>query len=176
MLRKENGVTMTILVVTIIVLLILASVIMALNLNLNKTVDLKEITSNLELIKMTASDYRTKYLENEDPDNPSGNFPGEHCDEGNIIGDLLIYSGQEGAISKYWYKIDKEALKEMNLDITLKDNEAYLVDYSSLNVAYIKDENQKDENNCYKGILKKDGNYAYFYNEIKNLKTDDIAD
>lgn len=176
MLRKENGVTVTILVVTIIVLLILAYVIMALNLNLNKTVDLKEITSNLELIRMTASDYKAKYLEDEDPDNPSGNFPGEHCSMDGMIGELLNYSGQTGAVSKYWYKIDKVALEEMNIDITLKDNEAYLVDYNSLNVAYVKDEKEKDENNFYKGILKKDGNYAYFYDEIKNLKTDDIAD
>ena len=62
MLKNEKGVTITILVVTIVVLLILASVVMSINMSLNTTVNLKQVVSNMEIIKSTASQYRAKYL------------------------------------------------------------------------------------------------------------------
>ena len=65
MLKKQSGVTLTVLIITVVVLLILASVIMSINMRLNKTVDLKEIQANMETIKIVASEYRTKYLDDE---------------------------------------------------------------------------------------------------------------
>ena len=56
MLKKQSGITLTVLIITVVVLLILASVIMSINMRLNKTVDLKEIQANMETIKIVASE------------------------------------------------------------------------------------------------------------------------
>ena len=61
-----------------------------------------------------------------------------------------------------------------NIDL---DNEAYLVNYYDLDVAYCK--TTLDDSNRYKGIKSKQKNgetkYVYFYEGLKNLKTDEMS-
>ena len=174
MLRNNKGITLTILVVTIIVMLILAAVTMSININTNKTVDLKAVVANMELIRNAAQAYSDKYFDNEVegvilPGTKNGSTDA-------IIQRLLqeIYEeGTEMEVSQYWYKLDNEALKQMNIDIELFDDEAYFVDYNSMNVAYIK--HSELEDNKYPGFRDRNVNYLYFYDQLKNLKTDQLG-
>ena len=131
MLKKQSGVTLTVLIITVVVLLILASVIMSINMRLNKTVDLKEIQANMETIKIVASEYRTKYLDDETEDisgniKISNNFVGEHCtssnSSGEIISALLEYKGKIGKLSNYWFQLDSSNIDALGTDIKLKDD------------------------------------------------------
>ena len=134
MLKKQSGITLTVLIITVVVLLILASVIMSINMRLNKTVDLKEIQANMETIKIVASEYRTKYLDDETED-ISGNikisnkFVGKHCtssnSSGEIISALLEYRENIGKLSNYWFQLDSSNIDALGTDIKLKDDELY---------------------------------------------------
>jgi len=196
MLKREKGVTLTILVVTIIVMLILAGVIMSINMNLNKTTDLKEVVSNMELIKMIAADYRNKYIsetvvEIDENNNKivtiSDKFKGTHLDPQNasdIIMSLLGYSNKTqlgiDETGYYWFRLDKKDLEEIGID-NIKDNELYFVNYQTLDIAYCK--NERDSESNYKGVKAvvktakgKKEKYVYFYSELKNVKTDEVRD
>ncbi len=198
MIKKENGVTLTILLVTIVIMIILAGVIMSISMSLTKTSDIKEIVANMELIRGVASDYRNKYLddseiERDDNNNitsikVSTNFIGTKEDPyqaNSIIQQLLrsTYSDSEflNLLSQekrwYWYRLDKTDLDKMGLNNIDLDNEAYLVNYYDLDVAYCK--TTLDDSNRYKGIKSKQKNgetkYVYFYEGLKNLKTDEMS-
>ena len=77
----------------------------------------------------------------------------------------------------YWYRLDKTDLDKMGLNNIDLDNEAYLVNYYDLDVAYCK--TTLDDSNRYKGIKSKQKNgetkYVYFYEGLKNLKTDEMS-
>ena len=73
MIKKENGVTLTILLVTIVIMIILAGVIMSISMSLTKTSDIKEIVANMELIRGVASDYRNKYLDDSEIERDDNN-------------------------------------------------------------------------------------------------------
>lgn len=185
MLKKQSGVTLTVLIITVVVLLILASVIMSINMRLNKTVDLKEIQANMETLKMVASEYRTKYLDDETEDASgnikiSNNFVGIHCtsdSNGEIISALLKYRGNIGKLSNYWFQLDSSNIDQLGTDIKLKDDELYFINYETLDVAYCKKttETGPDGTKCYQGVKTKKGEYNYFYSDIKNLKTDEVS-
>lgn len=191
MLKNEKGITLTILVVTIIVMLILAGVIMSINMNLNKEADLKEIVSNMELIRSAASIYRDKYIDEtvttEGDDGVkiytiSDKFIGTKTNINNTSTDtmykLLSYSNKSmlGDEPYYWFELSQDDLNTLGIDITL-NNDKYFVNYKTLSVAYC--QNERDEQSNYKGILaRKDGRknekYYYFYEDVKNLKTDEV--
>lgn len=198
MIKKDNGVTLTILLVTILIMIILAGVIMSISMSLTKTADLKEVVANMELIRGVAADYRNKYLddseiEKDDNDNIvdikiSPNFAGTNEDPyqaNSVIHQLLrtTYTDSEflNLLSQekkwYWFRLGQTDLDQMGLNsIELKD-EVYLVNYYDLDVAYCK--NSLDDNNRYKGIKAKEKNnvikYVYFYEGLKNLKTDEMS-
>lgn len=190
MLKNEKGITITILIVTIIVMLILAGVIMSINMSLNKSADLKEIVSNMELIRSSASIYRDKYIDETVTKEEDGittytisdKFIGTKTNINNTSTDtmykLLSYSNKSmlGDVPYYWFELSQDDLDTLGIDITL-NNDKYFVNYKTLSVAYCK--NEKDEQSNYKGILaRKDGRknekYYYFYEDIKNLKTDEV--
>ena len=186
MLKKQSGITLTVLIITVVVLLILASVIMSINMRLNKTVDLKEIQANMETIKIVASEYRTKYLDDETED-ISGNiqisnkFVGKHCtssnSSGEIISALLEYRENIGKLSNYWFQLDSSNIDALGTGIKLKDDELYFINYETLDIAYCKKttETGVDGKKCYQGVKTKKGEYNYFYSDIKNLKTDEVS-
>lgn len=185
MLKKQTGVTLTVLIVTVVILLILASVIMSVNMKLNMTVDLKEIQANMETLKMVASEYRAKYLDEETKDS-SGNvsiskkFVGEHCNpnaDDTIIATLLEYRGTASNISNYWFKIDSSNVDKLKTNIKVRDDELYFINYENLDIAYCKKSTETGSNGekCYQGIKTKQGVYKYFYSDIKNLKTDEMS-
>lgn len=185
MLKKQSGITLTVLIVTIIVLLILASVIMSINMRLNKTVDLKEIQANMDTIKAVASEYRSKYLDDETVDRDgnvtiSSNFVGRHCipnSTNEIIITLLQYKGDTGKVSNYWFQLDASNIDKLGVDTKIENDELYFVNYENLDVAYCKRTTEIDKNGkkCYQGIKTKAGIYKYFYSDIKNLKTDEVS-
>ena len=185
MLKKQSGVTLTVLIITVVVLLILASVIMSINMRLNKTVDLKEIQANMETLKIVASEYRAKYLDDETVDSSgnvkiSNNFVGRHCipnSSNEIILALLQYRGNIGKMSNYWFQLDSSNIDQLGTDIKLKDDELYFINYENLDVAYCKKttETGKNGTKCYQGIKTKKGEYNYFYSDIKDLKTDEVS-
>ena len=198
MIKKENGVTLTILLVTIVIMIILAGVIMSISMSLTKTSDIKEIVANMELIRGVASDYRNKYLDDSEIERDDNNnitsikvstkFIGTKEDPhqaNSIIQQLLrstyldseflnLLSQEKGW---YWYRLDKTDLDKMGLNNIDLDNEAYLVNYYDLDVAYCK--TTLDDSNRYKGIKSKQKNgetkYVYFYEGLKNLKTDEMS-
>lgn len=185
MLKKQSGITLTVLIVTIVVLLILSSVIMAINMKLNKTVDLKEIQANMDTIKTVASEYRAKYLDEETVDSNgnvtiSDKFVGRHCipDSTNeIIVALLQYKGDTGKVSNYWFQLDASNIDKLGIDTKIENDELYFINYENLDVAYCKrtTETGEDGKKCYQGIKTKAGIYKYFYSDIKNLKTDEVS-
>lgn len=198
MIKKENGVTLTILLVTIVIMIILAGVIMSISMSLTKTSEIKEIVANMELIRGVASDYRNKYLDDSEIERDDNNnimsikvstkFIGTKEDPhqaNSIIQQLLrstyldseflnLLSQEKGW---YWYRLDKTDLDKMGLNNIDLDNEAYLVNYYDLDVAYCK--TTLDDSNRYKGIKSKQKNgetkYVYFYEGLKNLKTDEMS-
>ena len=198
MIKKENGVTLTILLVTIVIMIILAGVIMSISMSLTKTSEIKEIVVNMELIRGVASDYRNKYLDDSEIERDDNNnitsikvstkFIGTKEDPhqaNSIIQQLLrstyldseflnLLSQEKGW---YWYRLDKTDLDKMGLNNIDLDNEAYLVNYYDLDVAYCK--TTLDDSNRYKGIKSKQKNgetkYVYFYEGLKNLKTDEMS-
>ena len=106
MVKNEKGITLMILVVTIIVIIILAGVVMSINMNLNKSVELKEVLANMEMIRTAAAPYRDKYIgdtvieevEGEiDIYHISDKFIGEHVDPKNseMMNSLLNYAGED---------------------------------------------------------------------------------
>lgn len=156
MTKNEKGITLMILIITIIVILILAGVVMSINMSLNKSIDLKEIVSNMELIKASASMYREKYIDetviekNEENGTTTYYLPEQFvgiqesgATQGTIINSLLRYGGKSSETlldsANYWYRLDQDALDKMNIDIKL-NNEYYFVNYSTLSVAYCKAE------------------------------------
>ena len=192
MIKKENGVTLTILLVTIVIMIILAGVIMSISMSLTKTSEIKEIVANMELIRGVASDYRNKYLDDSEIERDDNNnitsikVSKEDPHQANsIIQQLLrstyldseflnLLSQEKGW---YWYRLDKTDLDKMGLNNIDLDNEAYLVNYYDLDVAYCK--TTLDDSNRYKGIKSKQKNgetkYVYFYEGLKNLKTDEMS-
>lgn len=199
MIKKENGVTLTILLVTIVIMIILAGVIMSISMSLTKTSDLKEIVANMELIRAVASDYRNKYLDESEiirdsnsnnitEIKPSAKLKGTNEDPTSASSTIQLllrstYTDSEfmNLISQekrwYWYKLDKTDLDTMGLGSIELNNEVYLVNYYDLDVAYCK--STLDDNNRYKGIKSKgkDGKtkYVYFYEDLKKLKTDEMS-
>ncbi len=182
MYKNNKGITLTILVITIVIMLILATITMSINININKTVDLKTIVANMELIKTAAQAYADKYFEGtsadgEDIINSEITLPGiKNGISQSIITRLLNeirLEDEEIVVSNYWYMVDNDALKTMNIDLTLNGNERYFIDYKNMNVAYIKDTNLK--NNKYPGFIDRNGHYLYFYEQLKNVKTDQLG-
>ncbi len=183
MLKNEKGVTITILVVTIVVLLILASVVMSINMGLNTTVNLKQVVSNMEIIKSTASQYRAKYLEDTVTDEignvtVSDKFIGKHCDPTSnrtVISKLLAYKGST-EISDYWFELNYENIEELSKEIKIEKDDLYFINYENLDVAYCKNIKEVSKNKeYYQGIKTKAGVYKYFYEDLKNLKTDEVG-
>lgn len=207
MVKNEKGVTLMILVVTIIVIIILAGVVMSINMNLNKSVELKEVLANMEMIRTAAAPYRDKYkgdtVEEEvtDKDNVkstiyhiSNKFVGEHLEPKNseMMNLLLNYAGLDTITedAHYWFKLDKEALEKLNINLETSKTEnnveaeedLYFINYSNLEVGYCK--NKKDDRGYYIGIKarKRFGNsndpikerYVYFYNTLKDVKTREV--
>ena len=190
MTKNERGITLMILVVTIIVILILAGVVMSINMNINKSVDLKEIVANMELIKSVGTQYRDKYIDetiiekNETDGTVTYHLPkqfvGTHevaLNQGTMINNLLRFGGKEQETlletSNYWYRLEQKDLDEFKLDIKL-NNEYYFLNYSTLSVAYCKDEKDGSQ---YKGVKIKKNNrekYVYFYDDLKNVKTREV--
>ena len=148
MIKKENGVTLTILLVTIVIMIILAGVIMSISMSLTKTSEIKEIVANMELIRGVASDYINKYLddseiERDDTNNitsikVSTKFIGTKEDPhqaNSIIQQLLrstyldseflnLLSQEKGW---YWYRLDKTDLDKMGLNNIDLDNEGHIL-------------------------------------------------
>lgn len=200
MVKNEKGITLMILVVTIIVIIILAGVVMSINVNLNKSVELKEVLANMEMIRTAAAPYRDKYIgdtvieevEGEiDIYHISDKFIGEHVDPKNseMMNSLLNYAGEDTITSDahYWFKLDKEALEKLNINLETnksgKDGEdVYFINYSKLEVGYCK--NKKDDRGYYVGIKvrKRFGGsadpikekYVYFYKTLKDVKTREV--
>lgn len=193
MLKNEKGVTLMILVVTIIVIIILAGVVMNINMSLNKSVELKEVLANMEIIRTAATPYRDKYIEDtivsEDEEKNktytiSDKFIGVHMDpKTSEINELLNYS-QKDTISEaaqYWFKLNKENLEKLNVNISIDNGDIYFINYNDLEVGYCKE--QKDDNNRHIGIKARkrfgDGSssdpvkekYVYFYSILKDVKT-----
>lgn len=190
MFKSNHGVTLTVLVVTIIIMLILAAVTMSININTNKSVELKELVVNMELIKTSAQGFSDRYLGTEEEDK----LPGFTPTYINTLMGTLIGTTQEedvpAQISQYWRQLDADAFKEMGIDIKLDGEEAYFVDYASMDVAYVK--STIPVNGTYPGIVTKNSKSSvpgsggsgsvingekvvYFYDQIKNLKADDVA-
>lgn len=174
MFKNNHGVTLTILVITIIIMLILAAVTMSININTSKTIDLKELVVNMELIRTSAQGYADRYVGTE---GDIENLPGINSSYVNGIMGTLIGSTHEDddaiELSTYWFLLDQEALDTMGLDIKLQEHEAYFVDYKTMEVAYVK--STTPVNGTYPGITTKDEKVLYFYDQIKNLKADDIG-
>lgn len=173
MLKNNRGVTITALVVTLIIMLILAAVTMTITINTSKTVDLKELVSNMELIRTSAQGYSDRYL-----DSDPSQLPGVHNSTvtnimGTLIGTTTSGEGEAVEISEYWYQLDEAALKEMSIDIKLKDDEAYFIDYQSNEVAYVKSTIPVD--GSYPGVTTTSGKIVYFYSQIKSLKADQVG-
>ena len=199
-MKNQKGITLVALVVTIIVLLILAGVVMSINMNLNKSVELKEVLANMEMIRTAAAPYRDKYIgdtvieevEGEiDIYHISDKFIGEHVDPINseMMNSLLNYAGEDTITSDahYWFKLDKEALEKLNINLETTnsgkdDEDVYLINYSKLEVGYCK--NKKDDRGYYVGIKvrKRFGGsadpikekYVYFYKTLKDVKTKEV--
>ena len=174
MLRSNKGITLTILVITIIIMIVLAAVTMSINIGTSKTVDVKVVVANMELIKQSAQSIADKYFDNE----VSGiTLPGiKNYESDSIVNKLMeeIYEeGTELIISQYWYRLDNSALKEMNIDIELNGDEAYFVDYQNMDVAYVK--SKTISNGKYPGFRDRNGNYLYFYSQLKNIKSDQLG-
>ena len=176
----------------------MAGVITSISISLTKTSEIKEIVANMELIRGVASDYRNKYLDDSEIERDDNNnitsikvstkFIGTKEDPhqaNSIIQQLLrstyldseflnLLSQEKGW---YWYRLDKTDLDKMGLNNIDLDNEAYLVNYYDLDVAYCK--TTLDDSNRYKGIKSKQKNgetkYVYFYEGLKNLKTDEMS-
>ncbi len=204
MVKNEKGITLMILVVTIIVIIILAGVVMSINMNLNKSVELKEVLANMEMIRTAAAPYRDKYIGDTveekvtDKDNVesiiyhiSDKFIGEHLDPKNseMMNSLLNYAGEDTITpdAHYWFKLDKEALEKLNINLKTtnsgKDGEdVYFINYSELEVGYCK--NKKDDRGYYVGIKvrKRFGGsadpikekYVYFHKTLKDVKTREV--
>ena len=200
MVKNEKGITLMILVVTIIVIIILAGVVMSINMNLNKSVELKEVLANMEMIRTAAAPHRDKDIgdtvieevEGEiDIYHISDKFIGEHVDPKNseMMNSLLNYAGEDTITSDahYWFKLDKEALEKLNINLETTnsgkdDEDVYLINYSKLEVGYCK--NKKDDRGYYVGIKvrKRFGGsadpikekYVYFYKTLKDVKTKEV--
>lgn len=203
MVKNEKGVTLMILVVTIIVIIILAGVVMSINMNLNKSVELKEVLANMEMIRTAAAPYRDKYIGDTVEETKEGEstvyhisnkFIGEHLDpkDNEIMSSLLNYSSKDTITedAHYWFKLDKEALEKLNINLeTTKtgkngedEEDIYLINYSKLEVGYCK--NKKDDRGYYVGIKvrKRFGNrndpikekYVYFYEDLRDVKTREV--
>ena len=200
MTKNEKGITMMILVVTIIVILILAGVVMSINMNLNKTVELKEVIANMEIIKTAATPYRDKYIgdtviiqqgtgdDREVIHQISKEFIGEYKHPKNSeINKLLSYAEMDtiSDTAYYWFQLKKEDLEKLNVNIKTNnsnEDDLYFINYDSLEVAYCKD--KKDDHGNYIGIkVRKRFNgtggalrekYLYFYKDLKDVKTKEV--
>lgn len=176
MLRNNHGLTITILVITVIIMLILAAVTMSININTNKGVELKTLVTNMEMIRTSAQGFSDRYKGIDDTKLP-GTRETERGSINNVIGLIIGYTQGEDEnavkISPYWYLLDQDALNAMNVDIQLEGDERYMVDYENMEVVYVKSLELTD--GIYPGIIRKsDKKVLYFYDQLKNVKIDDV--
>ncbi len=172
MLRNNHGLTITILVITVIIMLILAAVTMSININTNKSVELKTLVTNMEMIRTSAQGFSDRYKGIDNTKLPGTNNGYTNQIIGKIIGDTEG-TDDPTQISAYWYLLDQDALNAMNVDIQLEGGERYFVDYENMEVVYVK--SLEMTNNYYPGVIRKsDKKVLYFYEQIKSLKIDDV--
>lgn len=142
MLKKENGITMVMLIIMIIVMLIVAGIVVYEGTSTIKSAKKQSIYTNMLLIQAKARTIKDKVDFGED-----AQFVGKIINE--------EQKSKYGIESDDSYELSQEDLYEMGVEVS-GDNE-YIVDYDNDEVYYTK------------GIKDADGNLHYSLTDIAGL-------
>ncbi len=142
MLKKENGITMVMLIIMIIVMLIVAGIVVYEGTSTIKSAKKQSIYTNMLLIQAKARTIKDKV---------------DFGEDAQVVGKIINeeQKSKYGIESDDSYELSQEDLYEMGVEVS-GDNE-YIVDYDNDEVYYTK------------GIKDADGNWHYSLTDIAGL-------
>ena len=142
MLKKENGITMVMLIIMIIVMLIVAGIVVYEGTSTIKSAKIQSIYTNMLLIQAKARTIKDKV---------------DFGEDAQVVGKIINeeQKSKYGIESDDSYELSQEDLYEMGVEVS-GDNE-YIVDYDNDEVYYTK------------GIKDADGNWHYSLTDIAGL-------
>lgn len=153
MLRKNNGVTLVLLVIMVIIMLILLGVTINTSTDLIKDSRLKKYITTMQLVQAkAASIYENYTFSGEDEDVLAG-LPA-------TLGEIKlgIPTYNPDSESDLWYKWNSSTASEQKIETDLLDDGAYfLVNYTTGDVIYSK------------GFTSGNGSVVYLLEEMKSL-------
>lgn len=148
-MKNNKGITLQVLILTIIIMMILAGVSINIGFSMNKNILMKEVSTNLLLIKAKIQTIAEKH----NFDN-ANELIGEKITTENITDEINNLIGN-GVITlnnideEEIYLLTQDNLNEFGLE-TLNADDGYLVNYTNNEVIYIKGVQNEENNIVYK--------------------------